>query len=81
MYTLLLGLLLMLLKYLQVDPVAQWSWWWVLSPFAVTAAWWAWADASGLSKRRAMEKLEQRRQDRISRQRQAMGTEQQRRRR
>ncbi len=43
MYTLLLGLLLMLLKYLEVDPVAQWSWWWVLSPFAVTAAWWAWA--------------------------------------
>lgn len=56
MYTLALGILLVLLKYLEVSPVVNWSWWWVLSPFAVTAAWWAWADASGYSKRKAMEK-------------------------
>ncbi len=47
MYTLGLGILLVVLKYLEIGPVAQWSWWWVLSPFAVTAAWWAWADATG----------------------------------
>lgn len=73
MYTLLLGLLLIALKYLGVAPVAGWSWGWVLAPFAVTAAWWAWADASGLSKRRAMEKMEHRRQERIDRQKEAMG--------
>ncbi len=62
MYTLGLGILLVVLKYLEIGPVAQWSWWWVLSPFAVTAAWWAWADATGYTKRRAMEKIERRRQ-------------------
>ncbi len=73
MYTLLLGLLLILLKYLEVGPVAGWSWWWVLSPLAVTAAWWAWADASGYSKRKAMEKMERRRQERIDKHKRAMG--------
>ncbi|AVS77552.1 TIGR04438 family Trp-rich protein [Paracidovorax avenae] len=73
MYTLGLGILLVVLKYLEIGPVAQWSWWWVLSPFAVTAAWWAWADATGYTKRRAMEKTDQRRQDRIDRHKEAMG--------
>ncbi|ABM32094.1 TIGR04438 family Trp-rich protein [Paracidovorax citrulli] len=73
MYTLGLGILLVVLKYLEIGPVAQWSWWWVLSPFAVTAAWWAWADATGYTKRRAMEKIERRRQDRINRHKEAMG--------
>ncbi|AVT12452.1 MULTISPECIES: TIGR04438 family Trp-rich protein [Paracidovorax] len=73
MYTLGLGILLVVLKYLEIGPVAQWSWWWVLSPFAVTAAWWAWADATGYTKRRAMEKIDQRRKDRIDRHKEAMG--------
>ena len=30
MYLLLLGIAMMLLKYLQVGFVAHWSWWWVL---------------------------------------------------
>lgn len=73
MYTLGLGILLVLLKYLEVSPVVNWSWWWVLSPFAVTAAWWMWADASGYTKRKAMEKMDQRRQDRIDRAKHSMG--------
>ena len=64
MYTLGLGILLVLLKYLEVGPVANWSWWAVLTPFAVTAIWWTWADASGYSKRKAIEKMDKRRQDR-----------------
>ena len=74
MYTLVLGLLLIFLKYFQVAPVADWAWWWVLSPLAVTAVRWAWADASGYTKRKAMEKIDQRKLDRINRQKQAMGT-------
>lgn len=73
MYTLGLGILLVLLKYLEIGPVATWSWWLVLSPFAVTAIWWFWADASGYSKRKAMEKMDKRRQDRIDRAKTAMG--------
>ena len=64
MYTLALGILLVLLKYLEVSPVVNWSWWVVLSPFAITAIWWTWADASGYSKRK---------QDRIDRAKQSMG--------
>ncbi|MBS0468017.1 MAG: TIGR04438 family Trp-rich protein [Proteobacteria bacterium] len=73
MYALLLGIFLMLLKYLAIEPVANWSWWWVLSPFAVAVAWWAWADATGYTKRKAMEKMDQRKQDRINRNKEALG--------
>ena len=73
MYALLLGVLLILLKYLEIDPVAAWSWWWVLSPFAVAAAWWAWADATGYTKRKAMQKMDQRKQERINKHKEALG--------
>ena len=46
MYLLILGIALMLLKYLEIGPVAAWSWLWVLSPFALAVVWWAWADSS-----------------------------------
>ena len=73
MYLLGLGIVLVLLKYLEIGPPALWSWWWVLSPFALAAAWWAWADASGYTKRRAMEKMDARKQARIDRQNDALG--------
>ena len=73
MYLLGLGIVLVLLKYLEIGPPALWSWWWVLSPFALAAAWWAWADASGYTKRRAMEKIDQRRQARIDKSKDALG--------
>jgi small Trp-rich protein len=73
MYLLILGIALMLLKYFEVGFVAGLSWWWVLSPFALAAAWWAWADATGYTKRKAMEKMDQKKQERIDRQREALG--------
>lgn len=73
MYALLLGILLTLLKSLEIGPVANWSWWWVLSPYAVAAAWWAWADASGYTKRKAVEKMDQRKQNRINKHKEALG--------
>jgi len=72
-YTLILGILLVALKYLEIGPVAQWSWWWVLSPFAVTLLWWAWADMTGYTKRKAMEKMDERKKDRIERQKETLG--------
>jgi small Trp-rich protein len=53
---LLIGLVLLILKWLELGPVATWSWWWVLAPFAAAVLWWQWADSSGYTKRRAMEK-------------------------
>jgi small Trp-rich protein len=73
MYLLGIGIVLLALKYLEMGPVAAWSWWLVLAPFGLAAAWWAWADWSGYTKKKAMEKMEKRKQDRISKSRDAMG--------
>ena len=68
-----LGLLGLALKFFEIGPVAQWSWFTVLIPFGLAIAWWAWADWSGYTKRKVVEKEEARRQDRIDRQRSQMG--------
>ena len=73
MWFLVLGILGVALKYFEVGPVGTWSWWIVLIPFALAVAWWAWADASGYTKRKAMEREDQRKLDRINRQREAIG--------
>ncbi|MGC1172939.1 TIGR04438 family Trp-rich protein [Polaromonas sp.] len=73
MFFLLLGILGIALKYLAVDPVAGWPWWVVLAPFGLAVLWWWWADKSGYTEKKAMEKMEKRKQSRIERQRDAMG--------
>lgn len=73
MFFLLIGLVALVLKYLQIGPVATLSWWLVLLPFALAVAWWAWADASGYTKQREINKMDKRKQDRIDKQRAAMG--------
>jgi small Trp-rich protein len=73
MYFLFVGLIALVLKYLEIEPVAALSWWIVLLPFALATAWWAWADASGYTKRKEMDKMDARKQHRIDRQRTAMG--------
>ncbi len=74
MYFLGLGVVLLALKYLEIGPVAAWSWWWVFAPFALAVAWWYWADSSGYTKRKAMEREDARRQARIDRNKDAIGT-------
>lgn len=73
MYLLGLSLLILALKYFEVGPVAAMSWWWVLSPFGITALWWVWADATGYTKRKAMEKMDKRKRDRITKNKEALG--------
>jgi len=68
-----LGILLLAMKYLAIGPVAEWSWWVVLSPFALAVAWWSWADWSGYTKRKAVEKENAKRQARIDRSREQLG--------
>ncbi|MEY4736240.1 MAG: hypothetical protein RL302_559 [Pseudomonadota bacterium] len=74
MYFLGLGLVLLAMKYLEIGPVATWSWLIVFAPFGMAMAWWAWADATGYSKKKVMEKENQRRKERIDRNKDAMGT-------
>ena len=74
MYLLGLGLVFLLMKYFGLGPVAAWEWWWVLSPFALAVLWWSWADWSGHTKKAAMAKEDKRRQARIERNHEALGT-------
>lgn len=73
MYFLLLGIAGLLLKYLEISPVAELAWWMVLTPFGLAVAWWSWADASGYTKRKEMEKMEDRTKKRLEKQRDALG--------
>ena len=73
MYLLFLGIALMLMKYLEFGPVAEWSWLWVLSPFALAVVWWIWADATGYTKRRAMDRMDEKKKARLEKQREALG--------
>ena len=34
------GVIIFLLKILEIDPVARWSWIWVLLPFGLAFVWW-----------------------------------------
>ncbi len=73
MFFLVAGIGLVVWNFYRIGLVADSSWWWVLSPFAMAVAWWAWSDASGRTKRKEMEKMDQKKQDRIERQRAALG--------
>ena len=68
-----LGLLFLLLKLQEVAPVAAWPWWGVLAPFGLAVLWWAWADSSGYTKQRAIDKENKRKAVRIERQRESIG--------
>jgi small Trp-rich protein len=64
------GVLIIAANLAEIGPFATWTWaisgdlWRFCVPFALAAAWWAWADASGLNKRREMAKMELRKQNR-----------------
>lgn len=73
MWFLVIGVLGVLLKYLEIGFVATLSWWLVLLPFAFALAWWAWADSSGYTARKAMERDARRKQARVDRQRSQLG--------
>ena len=73
MYLLLIGIMGVALKYLGIEPVAGLNWWLVLLPFALAVGWWAWADASGYTKRKQIKEMDERKQKRIGKQRAAMG--------
>ena len=68
-----LGIILLAMKYLEIGPVAEWSWWLVLAPFALAVVWWTWADWSGYTKRKAMEREDARKKARIDKQREQLG--------
>jgi small Trp-rich protein len=67
------GVLLMLVRWLEVGPFARMPWWVALLPFGLAVLWWEFADSSGWTKRRVMEKMEKRKQDRREQQMESLG--------
>lgn len=74
-----IGVLLLLLHFVGIGPTAAWD---PLTlpgfakfsvPFLLALAWWAWADGSGMTKRREMEREVEKRNQRRKRHIEAMG--------
>ena len=60
MYFVVIGVVLLVLKVAEFGMVATWPWWGILSPFGLAVVWWAFADKTGYTKRRAMDKMDAR---------------------
>jgi small Trp-rich protein len=64
------GVILIVMNLLGIGFAANWTWtltgdlWKFGLPFLLATLWWAYADASGLNKRREMDKMEAKRQAR-----------------
>ena len=67
------GVLLLTAKMAEFGPVATWSWWIILAPFGLAVLWWEFADSSGWTKRREMDKMEARKVNRRQRMMESLG--------
>jgi len=73
MWFVVVGCLLLAMKLTEVGFAADWSWLWILLPFGLAMAWWSFADATGSTKRREMDKLDERKEERRRRHMDALG--------
>ena len=74
-----IGVLLLILNLAGIGPVGQWQWgWsgqapWILLPFVLALAWWGWSDWSGLTQKKAMKKVDDKREARRQKALDALG--------
>ena len=68
-----IGVLLLVAKMAEFGPTAAWPWWVVLAPFVAAVLWWAFSDSTGLTQRRAMKKMDDRKEQRRVRALEALG--------
>jgi len=74
-----LGVALILAHFAGIGPMAAWNWqpfgdlWKFALPFGLAVIWWGFADASGLTRRRAMEKDDARKAERQRRNVESLG--------
>ena len=62
------GVILVVLKLLDVGPLVEVSWWWILAPLALAIVWFEWIEKLVGMDRRNVEHLEweQRRKERVA---------------
>ena len=68
-----LGTLLLLVKWAEFGPFERMPWWVALLPFGIAILWWEFADNSGWTQRRVIDKLEKRKTDRRQKAMDALG--------
>ena len=79
MFFIFVGVGLILCWFMDWGPMAAWNWeisgdlWKFVLPFVLATAWWIWSDVSGWTKRKAMRRDAERKQDRLDRNIDAMG--------
>jgi len=73
MWFVVVGCLLLAMKMSEFGFAADWSWMWILLPFGLAVVWWAFVDMTGITQRREMDKLEERKQERRRRHMDALG--------
>ena len=73
MWFVVIGVLLILLKALDVGPMVDISWWWVLSPIVLAILWWEFADKVGYTQRKEMDKMDARKEARRQKSLEALG--------
>ena len=65
-----IGVVLIVLNLARVGVVGTWTWdlsgdlWKFCLPFLLATIWWIWSDKSGLNKRREMDRMEKKKDDR-----------------
>jgi small Trp-rich protein len=70
MFFVIVGVLIIVTNLADIGPFAHWNWqftgdlWKFCVPFAFAMMWWIWSDKSGLNKRREIEKMELKKQNR-----------------
>jgi small Trp-rich protein len=67
------GVVLVLLWFLEIGPLASLAWGWLCVPFVLAVVWWSVADSMGLTQRAAVRKLEARKIARRQRDMEALG--------
>ncbi len=79
MFFVIVGVLLIVLNLAGIGPIALWNWefsgdlWKFTVPFILAALWWWWSDATGVNKRREMNKMAAKKQKRREENLQALG--------
>jgi len=68
-----IGTLLLIAHLADFGPFGSWPWYVIAAPFAGAVLWWNFADNSGWTQRRVMEKMEKKKADRREKAMDALG--------